>query len=207
MRAINSPLGQHPKTPRVFGVADRRIQAAADYFHSLLARTPAGRSIAAGAQDSGSAPAHQWSDGEMRTLASTENPLCCQPSMSVAASRLRNPFRHNHRSNCHPPLRACKSLRYPKSRSLRHPGRRSRSRSRWDANPLLKRRASLGATCEPERANKTQINGARCCRQGGCSGMEGNRPIRRGKNQGGNRIGGRIVVAERLSCVSGSLVR
>ena len=38
MRAINSPLGQHPKTPRVFGVADRRIQAAANYFHSLLAR-------------------------------------------------------------------------------------------------------------------------------------------------------------------------
>ena len=30
------PLGQHPKTPRVFGIADRRIQAAADFFHSLL---------------------------------------------------------------------------------------------------------------------------------------------------------------------------
>ena len=30
------PLGQHLKTPRVFGIADRRIQAAADYFHSLL---------------------------------------------------------------------------------------------------------------------------------------------------------------------------
>ncbi len=29
-------LGQHLKTPRVFGIADRRIQAAADYFHSLL---------------------------------------------------------------------------------------------------------------------------------------------------------------------------
>jgi len=37
MRAINSPPGQHPKTPRVFGVAERRIQAAADFIHSLLA--------------------------------------------------------------------------------------------------------------------------------------------------------------------------
>ena len=28
-------LGQPPKTPRVFGITDRRIQAAADYFRSL----------------------------------------------------------------------------------------------------------------------------------------------------------------------------
>jgi len=30
------PLRQHPKMPRVFGISDRRIQAAADFFHSLL---------------------------------------------------------------------------------------------------------------------------------------------------------------------------
>ena len=36
MRATGSPLGRHSKTPRVFGVADRRIQVAADYFQCLL---------------------------------------------------------------------------------------------------------------------------------------------------------------------------
>ena len=36
MQAIKSSLSQPPRTLRVFGVADLRIQAAADYFHSLL---------------------------------------------------------------------------------------------------------------------------------------------------------------------------
>ena len=36
MRATGCPLGQSPKTPRVFGGANRRISAADDYFHSLL---------------------------------------------------------------------------------------------------------------------------------------------------------------------------
>ena len=52
------------------------------------AQTPAERSIATGAQGSEKYAGTSRSDGEMRTLASTENPLCCQASMSVAASRL-----------------------------------------------------------------------------------------------------------------------
>ena len=44
-------------------------------------------------------PGTSRSASEIRTLASTENPLCCQMSMSAAASRLRKPFRRNHRTS------------------------------------------------------------------------------------------------------------
>ena len=75
------------------------VLQALEISNTTLDRWRAGHNSATGAQGSGNTPAHHRSDREMRTLASTENPLCCQASMSVAASPRRNLFRRNHRTN------------------------------------------------------------------------------------------------------------